>query len=227
MNSTKPRGEVSPRTLRMGASLPWVVGAVLCFGLWSCGSGTGHEETPAVAAPAATEPAAAAPTGSAETSVPNQETAATSEVTPDPRLAALPPVQAQARGTSQSAHLALTGDQKYEGDARSTCALFPNKTFQIALNIPGAPFFVLRIENFHGAGVYDSDARVRANFSGEVVRQSRGVAKTTITVVKSAQPGGPDAISGSFSGPYQGDAGKGTVTGNFERCLYELPEFNG
>lgn len=207
---------------------PWiaVIGLTLCLGLWACGSGTGHDEAPATGAPAATEPTAAAPGGSTEPAVPNQDAATNSDVTPDPAFRNLPPVVAQARGKSQTAHLVLTGSQKYDADARSNCALFPNKTFQIALNIPGAPFFVLRIADFHGAGEYDADALVRANFSGEVIRQSRGVAKATITVVKSAQPGGQDAISGSFSGPYKGEAGQGTVSGNFESCLYELPEFN-
>jgi len=228
MNSTKPRGDVLPRRVHVSGTRSWVgmMGLMLCFGLWACGSGTGHEETPAAGSPAAATEPVAAPGASPEPSVPNQDAATNSDVTPDPAFRNLPPVEAQARGKSQKAHLLLTGSHKFDADARSNCALFPNKTFQIALNIPGAPFFVLLIEDFRGAGEYDADARVRANFSGEVIRQSRGVAKTTITVVKSAQPGGRDAISGSFSGSYQGDAGKGTVSGSFESCLYELPEFN-
>lgn len=226
MNSTKPRGNASPRRDQVAAPRTWIgiVGVTLCLGLWACGSG--REESAGTDSPS-TDPAT--PNSGAETSVapvPNPDAGATSDIAPDPAFQNLPPVQAQARGTSEKAHLAMTGSQKFEGEAASNCALFPNKTFQIALNIPRAPFFVLQIENFHGAGEYDADARVRANFSGEVIRQSRGMAKATITVVKSAQPDGQDAISGSFSGSYQGDAGKGTVSGNFERCLYQLPEFN-
>jgi len=120
----------------------------------------------------------------------------------------------------------LTGSYKIDGKAASNCAFFPNQTFQVGLNVPGAPFFVLRIENFHGAGDYDGDARVRANYSGETIRQSRGVAKTKITVTPTGV-GGLDEISGSFSGPYKGEAGEGTVNGTFDRCLYELPKQNG
>lgn len=231
MNSTNPRGEISPRQLQVFGtrSAIGLSGLILCLGLWACGSGTGHEETPPGAdAPAGTQPAAPAPapTGTADVGAPIDQVAANSDVTPDPAFRDLPPVVAQARGKSQTAHLVLTGSQKYDADARSNCALFPNKTFQIALNIPGAPFFVLQLPDFHGAGEYDGDARVRQNFSGEVIRQSRGVAKTTITVIKAAEPGGQDAISGSFSGTYRGEAGEGTVSGNFENCLYELPDFN-
>ncbi len=222
MNSTNTRSGISLRQVQIFGSRSLIGILFLCLGLWACGSGTGHEETP----PAPGVPAAGPVADSMEPPVPNQDAATNSDVTHDPAFRNLPPVEAQARGTSQKAHLVLTGSQKYDADARSNCALFPNKTFQVALNIPGAPFFVLRIENFQGAGQYDADARVRANFSGEVIRQSRGAAKATITVVKSAQPGGQDAISGSFSGSYRGEAGEGTVSGSFERCLYELPEFN-
>jgi|SRR6185295_2462135 len=200
--------------LRIGA-----IGLSLCLGLSACGGG--HEENKADSTSVAANPTPPEP------SVPNEEVATNSDVTPDPAFSNLPPVEAQAAGKAEKAHLVLTGDQKFDADARSTnCALFPNKSFQVGINVPRAPVFVLQIENFHGAGEYDADARVRANYSGEVFLTSRGVAKTTITVVKSAQPGGPDAISGSFAGPYEGRGGKGNVSGSFENCLYKLPEFD-
>ena len=204
------------------------LGLTLALGAWGCGSDAAREETtPAAtsaaesdAAPAAAQETAAAPPAG------SLDAGASSAAPPDPALAGLPPVKAQPRGQSADAHLTLTGSYEVNGKAASNCALFPNKTFQIGLNVPGAPFFVLRLENFHGAGEYDGDGRVRANFSGETVRQSRGVTKTTITVVPSNEPGGRESISGTFSGTYKGEGGQGTVSGTFERCLYELPKFN-
>ncbi|HEV7669617.1 MAG TPA: hypothetical protein VGS22_13920 [Thermoanaerobaculia bacterium] len=199
---------------------PWiaVAGLALCLGLWACGGG--HEESKVDSASAVATPTPPEP------GVPNEDAATNSDVIPDPAFSNLPPVEAQAAGKGMKAHLALTGDQKFEADATSSnCALQPNKTLQVGINIPRAPFFVLQIQNFHGAGEYDADSKVRANYSGEVFLTSSGVAKTTITVVKSAQPGGADAISGTFAGPYEGRGGKGNVSGSFENCLYKLPEF--
>ncbi len=225
MIAATPRGEPSRSSRRFGASVLGIgiLGLALCLGLEGCGSESGgHEESGA-------SQTAAPDTAAVETddSAPALSPGATSDVAPDPAFAKLPPVQAQPRGTGQTGHLAMTGSQDFEGDVVPNCALFPNKTFQVGMNLPGAPFFVLRIENFHGAGDYDADARVRANFSGEVIRQSRGVAKTKITVFPSAEAGGKDEISGTFSAAYKGEGGEGNVSGSFDRCRYELPKFNG
>ena len=45
-----------------------------------------------------------------------------------------------------------------------------------------------------------------------------GPTRTEIRVVPA--PGGGDLVSGSFSGSYAGEGGKGTIAGRFERCLY-------
>ena len=128
------------------------------------------------------------------------------------------PVSAPARGEAASGHLTLTGDYRVDRDALTTCALYANRSFQVALNAPQAPLVFLYVKDFAGAGSYDAEARVRANYSGETMRVSRGATKTEIRVAPGRDGG--DLISGSFSGTYAGEGGKGTVAGRFERCLY-------
>jgi hypothetical protein len=127
-------------------------------------------------------------------------------------------VSAPARGQAASGHLTLAGDYRVDHDALTTCALYPNRSFQVALNAPQAPLVFLYVKNFAGAGRYDAEARVRANYSGETMRISRGATPAEIEVAPA--PGGGDLISGSFSGVYAGEGGKGTIAGRFDRCLY-------
>lgn len=129
-----------------------------------------------------------------------------------------PTAHAPARGQAASGHLRLAGDYRVDHDALTTCALYPNRSFQVALNAPQAPLVFLYVKNFAGAGRYDAEARVRANYSGETMRISRGATPAEIEVAPA--PGGGDLISGSFSGVYAGEGGKGTIAGRFDRCLY-------
>lgn len=123
------------------------------------------------------------------------------------------------RGQAESGHLTLTGDYRVDRGALTTCALFPNQSFQVAFTAPQAPYVFLYIKSFRGAGTYDAEARVRAIYSGETLRVSRGATKAEIRVVPAAE--NSDLISGSFQGEYKGEGGKGTVAGRFESCRYQ------
>jgi hypothetical protein len=129
-----------------------------------------------------------------------------------------PTATATARGKAASGHVTLGGDYRVDKDALTTCALFPNHSFQVALNAPQAPLIFLYIKNYAGAGTYDAEARVRANYSGETMRVSRAAARTEIRVVPAADHN--DLISGTFAGQYKGEGGQGTIAGRFESCLY-------
>jgi hypothetical protein len=219
MNSTKSRGEVSPQKIRTGATRPWIaaLGGALCLGLWACGGGaTGHEETASSKVPAA--PAEAA-------------SAAPAEV-PSPAPAPAPaPAQGsdfhKERGTSREGHLVLTGDYKYDEDAVVTCASFPNGTLQISLGLHDSPIIVLVLDKVHGSGDYDAESRLRATYTGEGIRQSRGPAKAKLRIAPPTEGEPRSGISGSFEGKVAGEAGTTTVTGTFENCFYELPAPKG
>jgi hypothetical protein len=130
-------------------------------------------------------------------------------------------IRAQARGQSAAAHLVLAGSYKADAAADAFCTLNADKAFQVSFNVPGKPQVVLRIEGFQGAGQFEGETRIRANYSGENVHQSRGKARVKVEV-SAESPG--SLVSGSFSGDYDGEAGKGTVSGSFERCPYELTD---
>jgi len=136
-------------------------------------------------------------------------------------------VQGQERGTSQAAHIVLTGSYKVDAEASGNCAVFPNKSLQVGFVVLDRPWIVLQVENFHGAGDYDAEGRVRANYSGETIRQSRGPVKAKIEVAAPVGGERRNEISGSFTGTYQGDAGGGTISGTFKNCLYELHPAKG
>ncbi len=133
--------------------------------------------------------------------------------------AAGPTVKAAPRGEAASGHLTLTGDYRVDHDSLTTCALYPNHSFQVALNAPQAPLVFLYVKDFAGPGSYAAEARVRANYSGETMRVSRAATRTEIRVAPA--PNGGELISGSFSGAYAGEGGKGTIAGRFERCRYQ------
>jgi hypothetical protein len=62
---------------------------------------------------------------------------------------------------------------------------------------------------------------VRSTYTGEAYRTSKGKAKVSIQV-RNASSGA--LVSGTFSSAYTGESGKGTVSGSFERCPYDLAD---
>jgi len=127
------------------------------------------------------------------------------------------PIHAQGRGESAASHLTVKGDYQVDAEPPTFCTLNVDRAFQVTWR--ASPEVVLRIENFKGAGEYVGDTRVRTTYTGEAYRTSRGKAKVSIQVTPAASG---SLISGSFSSDYTGESGKGTVSGSFERCPYDL-----
>ncbi len=127
------------------------------------------------------------------------------------------------RGEATSAHLTLTGAYVIDRDGGVVCAFFPNQSLQVTFRAPQAPFVILYLKDWKGAGPYEADARIRATYSGETIRVSRGPVHAEIQ--SAPGPQGGDVLAGSFSGTFNGEAGKGTVAGKFAGCLYKgLPK---
>jgi hypothetical protein len=129
------------------------------------------------------------------------------------------PIRAQGRGESAASHVTIQGDYQVDKEAPSFCTLNADKAFQVTWR--ATPEVVLRIENFKGAGEYDGEIRVRSTYTGEAYRTSSG--KTRLKVEVTAASSG-SLVSGSFSGAYKGESGKGTVAASFERCPYQLAD---
>jgi hypothetical protein len=172
-----------------------------------------------------TPPAAAVTTGSAGSAGGANAAAATeAPATPEGGAATStavtpPPVHGAARGEAASAHLRVSGAYTLDREARGVCAVYPNGDLQVSFQAPPGPQVVLRLPGFHGAGAYSAEARIRANYTGESSRQSRGPAQAQVSVEEAALPQAGSLISGSFQGTYGGEAGTGEVAGSFARCL--------
>lgn len=139
---------------------------------------------------------------------------------PQAEDAAGPTAKGAARGETKDAHVVLSGDYLYDLDARAVCVYLPTKALEVTFDAPGMPWVVLRIPDFQGAGTYAAaESRLRANYSGEGVRQSKGLAKAEIQVAAKASGG---VASGTFTGEFAGMGGKGTVSGRFAGCEYQL-----
>ena len=223
MNSTKPRGEVSPRRVRMSATRAWIgaLGVSLCLGLWACGgSTTGHEETAASQAPAAPAEAASPPPAEAPSEAPSPVPASTETPASSPK-------DHKERGTSREGHLVITGDYKYDEDAVVTCAYFENGTLQVSLALHDSPIIVLVLDKLHGTGDYDALTQVRTTYTGEGIRSSRGPAKAKLVITPPTAGEPRSGIAGTFEGKVAGEAGTATVTGTFGNCYYELPKNKG
>jgi hypothetical protein len=129
------------------------------------------------------------------------------------------PIHAQARGESAVSHLTVKGDYQVDTEPPTFCTLNADKAFQVTWR--AVPEVVLRIENFRGAGEYEGEIRVRATYTGEAYRTSKGRAKASIQVTAASSG---SLVSGAFSSDYTGEAGKGTVSGSFGRCPCELTD---
>jgi hypothetical protein len=221
MNSTKPRGDVLPRRIQVSGTRSWVgmMGLTLCFGLWACGgTAPGNEEAASDKAPPANAEVASTPSAPAPAPAPAPAEAPAPAQDSDLH---------KERGTSNEGHLVLTGDYKYDQAAFVTCAYFPNGTLQISLGLHDSPNVVLVLDKLHGSGDYDAESRLRATYTGQGERQSRGPAKAKIEITPPTEDDPRSGIAGSFEGTFAGEAGKGTITGTFENCFYELPKSNG
>ena len=119
-----------------------------------------------------------------------------------------------------SGHLTLTGAYQVDSDAEVTCAQ-ADTGLQLTLLAPGKPRVLLLLDDLAAKGVtgtYKGQVTVVGVDAGESgFRPSSGKASAQVTVDAVAKG---KAVSGSFATTYTGDAGKGTVQGRFDRCVW-------
>jgi hypothetical protein len=123
---------------------------------------------------------------------------------------------AMARG-----HIVLTGDYQADSDAEVTCAT-ADTALQLTFVAPGKPRVLILLDDLAAkatSGTYKGPVTVMVRDVGEsAFRQSGGKASAEVTVDDVATG---KAVSGSFATSYTGEAGKGKVTGRFERCVFK------
>ncbi len=168
---------------------------------------------PASASPAAPAASAGAPTAGQPASPLGSEPATAGSPAAAP---AVPRSTAIAKG-----HVVLTGDYRADSDAEVTCAT-ADTALQLTFVAPGKPRVLILLENLAAkgtSGTYKGQVSILASDAGEGgFRQSGGKASSEVTVDE--VPNGK-AVSGSFATTYTGDAGKGTVQGRFDRCVFK------
>jgi hypothetical protein len=142
-----------------------------------------------------------------------------------PRLTAAGPRPAEIPRRSEpagqrGATLAATGRQSYQGATSSLCVEHAQEGLQINFRTSDAdiPVVAVRIPDFHGSGPYRARLFVTGRSRTGGLISSAGEANVQVT--QQDPPDGAPAmlLSGSFTGAYGGQAGKGSVEGRFDRC---------
>jgi hypothetical protein len=120
-----------------------------------------------------------------------------------------------------SGHILLTGDYQADSDAEVTCAV-ADTALQLTFFAPGKPRVLILLDGLAAkgtAGTYQGQVTIAASDAGEsALRQSSGKASAEVTVDDVAKG---KAVSGAFATTYTGEAGKGTVKGRFDRCVFK------
>jgi hypothetical protein len=118
-------------------------------------------------------------------------------------------------------HIVLTGDYQADSEAEVTCAT-ADTALQLTFVAPGKPRVLILLDDLAAkgtSGTYKGPVTVLVRDAGEsALRQSGGKASSEVTV---DAVGTGKAVSGAFATTYTGEAGKGTVQGRFDRCVFK------
>ena len=129
-----------------------------------------------------------------------------------PRPARVSPGSAERLGAGGAA-LVATGRHSFEGMLPVRCAVHEKAGLQVNLRTgdPDLPVVTVRIDEVRGSGPY----RGRLFVTG---RSRTGALAGSTGEVSLELRDGEAVLEGSFSGTYEGAAGKGSVEGRFRGC---------
>jgi len=118
--------------------------------------------------------------------------------------------------------LAATGHQSFQGPSAFRCALHDEAGLQVSFRTgdPETPVVSVRIEDYRGSGPYRADLFVTGRSRTGALVTSQGPANIELRQRELPDAGAVVLLSGSFSGAYAGQAGKGSVEGRFGPCSY-------
>jgi hypothetical protein len=143
-----------------------------------------------------------------------------------PHAAAVPSAQHRGREGGEAgstAHMTLTGTLPGDLDTDVWCELQPQNGFVFGFDAPGPLEIELRIADFLGSGSYPAAVVVSRSPhpGGENARHSSGTAQIAVSLATRRQGDVTTLISGRFDGSFEGEAGSGTLSGRFDRCIYQ------
>jgi hypothetical protein len=127
-----------------------------------------------------------------------------------------------AHGAKAGAVLAATGHQSFQGPSAFRCVLHDEGGLQINFRTgdPDTPVVSVRIADYRGSGPYRADLFVTGRSRTGALVTSQGPADAELRQRELPDAGTVVLLSGSFSGAYAGQAGKGSVEGRFGPCGY-------
>jgi hypothetical protein len=125
-------------------------------------------------------------------------------------------------GQQAGAVLAATGRQSYQGPSAFRCVLHEEDGLQINFRTgdPETPTVAVRIGDYRGSGPYRAELFVTGRSRTGALVTSTGAAHVEVQQRELADAGAVVLLSGSFTGAYDGLAGKGSVEGRFDSCGY-------
>jgi hypothetical protein len=126
------------------------------------------------------------------------------------------------------AHLTLAGALQSDADVTAACSMSADKTLEITFDPtdPKGSQAQVKIASFKADGEYPATVVIHEQPGAGAAHDWNGTAK--VQVQTHDLPGGArkrTAFNGTFSGDYQGQGGKGTLNGQFRRCVIrDMPQ---
>jgi hypothetical protein len=120
------------------------------------------------------------------------------------------------------AHVTLTGALTFDGDAAMSCGVFPDKGLEFSFDQTDtrAPRVQVRVVDFVDDGEYPATVVITEHPESGPVREWNGAAKIKVQSHQVGKARKRTSYNGEFNGTYEGQGGKGTLSGNFRRCIF-------
>jgi hypothetical protein len=120
--------------------------------------------------------------------------------------------------------LASTGRQSFQGATSSRCTRHGEEGLQISFRTGDSdmPVVAVRIADYRGSGSYRARLFVTGRSRTGGLISSTGDVNVQVAQQDPLQGAPAALLSGSFTGVYGGQAGKGSIEGRFDRCKYPL-----
>lgn len=141
-----------------------------------------------------------------------------------PRLTAAGPRPAEMPRRSEEAAkagamLAATGRQSYQGATSFRCMEHGEEGLQISFRTgdPDMPVVAVQIAGYRGSGAYRARLFVTGRSRTGGLISSTGEANVQVAQQDVPEEAPAALLSGSFTGVYGGQAGKGSIEGRFDR----------
>lgn len=137
--------------------------------------------------------------------------------------ASRPPTQdEEAAIAAAPGELTATGQVGFHGASSFFCVPNGGGGLQVDFRTGSLemPAVAVRIDAYHGSGPYPAHMFVTGRSATGALVTSTGEGNADVKQQDPIEGGAPAAVSGTFKGRYDGEAGAGEIAGRFESCNY-------